>query len=349
MRVPAAVHTFAVTGGPCSGKTTGLAHLLRQGVPGHQVFVVPEAATLYHEHGARVPFGTARSQCGRIDEDGRNVLWEMLLNELKRSLETRAVNTALKSTAEGGSPAVVLCDRGIIDSRAYLPSPRAWQCMLQLAGWDVSSIASRYDHVFHMALCPEEAYNQESNRARRETFAEAAELDGKTLAAWRPTHRAAQSLVGGDLSAASGLDAKLEALALAVEERLELDAAQPQPQQSVGLRDGEDRGTRKVRGFHLPPREIIALADTVASAPDLSMVAPAAVSIVRRIQRVDSLPPDERDFPAEACHRYLRRSAGALGRVGLGNERTAAMRAGRPRRIRRMELEVDALLSSPAW
>ena len=116
------VYAFSITGGPCSGKTTALAHLLQNQedvFPSFCVRVVPEAATLYHQYGARVPFGQPPSLCGRVSEIGRNLLWEMLLNELKRSLEAKVVNLALADS----QPSIVLCDRGIFDSRACTLQP----------------------------------------------------------------------------------------------------------------------------------------------------------------------------------------------------------------------------------
>ena len=51
----------------------------------------------------------------------------------------------------------------------------------------------------------------------------------------------------------------------------------------------------------MPPEAIVALADTVASAPDLAQIAPTAISIVRRVARVDAMLPVKRDRAAAAC------------------------------------------------
>jgi len=251
--------------------------------------VVPEAATLYHAHGARLPFGTPPSTCGRIDPTGRNILWEALLNELKRSLESRALDGAVSD----GTSTVVLCDRGIFDSRAYLPSSSAWKAMLNAWGTTEHELAPRYDHVFHMCPCPRDAYTL-ANGARRETYEEALSLDRKTWDAWEGTHSAAHTVVGTrDIS----FEAKLQSLTQALEAKL-----------LAG-----DAPTIKRSGWSLPPRELIALADTVAASPDLSYVAPAVTGLLRRVQRIDRMPHDERAYAAEACHRWLRRSAAALG------------------------------------
>ena len=152
------VWCLSISGGPCSGKTTAMAHLLRSQTelfPGTRLLVVPEAATLYHSFGARLPFVTGPSTCGEISADERILLWEMLLNELKRScvtaslqntlpgalrrremrrvlwrvrrLESRCINEALGTSM----PSVVLCDRGA-------PQPPS-------------------EHVAQAAVCPQPA------------------------------------------------------------------------------------------------------------------------------------------------------------------------------------------------
>ena len=71
------VYIFPITGGPCAGKTTALSHLLKSQTdlfPNYNVDVVPEAATLYHQYGARLPFGQPASTCGTVSENDRNVL-----------------------------------------------------------------------------------------------------------------------------------------------------------------------------------------------------------------------------------------------------------------------------------
>jgi hypothetical protein len=164
-----------------------------------RVLVVPEAATLYHKYGARLPFASGPSSCGTWSADERNLLWECLLNELKRSLETKCVNEVrarartnsdryawpscaaptlrrllarpfwhalwhqeplLAVTAErvpqvpsvllpllqalaARMPSIILCDRGIFDSRAYLPSEESFATMLEMATWTEEEIATR--------------------------------------------------------------------------------------------------------------------------------------------------------------------------------------------------------------
>lgn len=304
------LYCFSITGGPCSGKTTALSHVLSQHgsfFPGFAVDVVPEAATLYHQYGARLPFGQAPSRCGKVSADARNLLWEMLLNELKRTLEAKTVNAALTSPL----PSIVLCDRGIFDSRAYLPNDESWRSMLRLADWSEPELTARYDHVFHLKMCPEAAYTQANNEARRESWSEALALDGKTWDAWDASHGASHSLIGGP-SGDDSLDAKLDALVEAMQSRVatgaEAEACWPAP-------------TYKRRSWFLPPETIVALADTVAASPDLSQVAPTAISIIRRVQRIDRRLPQRQGNAADACRESSWRVAAAIGQEsGLRRE-----------------------------
>lgn len=276
--------------------------------------VVPEAATLYHQYGARLPFGQPASRCGQVSESERNLLWECLLNELKRTLETRTVNAALRNPSP--RPSIVLCDRGIFDSRAYLPTAREWHSMLELAGWQESDLAARYDQVFHLRMCPRSAYTSANNEARRETYEEALALDSATWAAWEGTHAAVHNLVGG-VDGDDSMEGKLAALTETMQQRVALctDATDAAAAGRDASADGAlaPTPTAKRRGWYLPPEAIIALADTVAAAPDLGQVAPTAISIVRRVARVDAMLPARRGRAADECRESAWRSAASIG------------------------------------
>ena len=89
--------------------------------------------------------------------------------------------------------------------------------------------------------------------------------------------------------------------------------------------DGEEEGaradeqlvayaaTRKRRGWYLPPDAVIALADTVASAPDLGDIAPTAISIVRRVARVDAMLPVKQEAAAADAREAAIRWASDIG------------------------------------
>ena len=130
------------------------------------------------------------------------------------------------------------------------------------------------------------------------------ELDQKTWEAWETTHASCHSLVGGpdgDDTVEAKLDALVEAMQARVATGADADACWPPP-------------TYKRRSWFLPPESVIALADTVAASPDLSQVAPTAISIVRRVQRIDRRLPQKQGNAADACRESSWRLAAAIGR-----------------------------------
>ena len=81
-------------------------------------------------------------------------------------------------------PALVVCDRGAMDGKAYC-SDETWEAILTQMGVDVVQLRDRqYDAVYHLvtaAVGAEEFYGSDTNAARRETVEEARALDSKTL------------------------------------------------------------------------------------------------------------------------------------------------------------------------
>ena len=202
---------LVVTGGPCSGKTTLLAATRTLGGGRARVVAVPEAATLYHERGGRLPFGCAAVDAsGAYDARARCLLWEAWLVTLKLSLEDAARDDAA-ALARAGAAAAVVCDRGVVDSAAYLADDAEWDELLALGGWDERSLLARYiqperprsrrrrrrrrspcarrsfglrhpfppdsnpryDGVVHLAVAPRAAYELDGNGARTEDHANA--------------------------------------------------------------------------------------------------------------------------------------------------------------------------------
>ena len=96
---------IALTGGPCAGKTTAM-EFLAEAVKKHgvEVFCVNEQAT-------------ALKRSGRTPESMGQFGFHRLLFENQLAEEERALSDARASKAE---KALVLCDRGLLDSRAYV-------------------------------------------------------------------------------------------------------------------------------------------------------------------------------------------------------------------------------------
>ena len=191
-------------------------------------------------------------------------------------------------------------------------------------------------------------YTSANNDARRETYDEAVALDGRTWDAWHSTHAHAHTHISGvgDTSLEAKLDALVtemqlqlglatpgatEPLAAAADVATDLDptsnlvscggaslvsrtagfAASLTARPSTTATASAPRLALrpKRRQWYLPPQTVVALADTVAAAPDLSLIAPTAISILRRTQRIDARVGRAADREA------VRPTGGARGRA----------------------------------
>ncbi|KAJ8606033.1 hypothetical protein CTAYLR_010789 [Chrysophaeum taylorii] len=227
-----ALRVVVVTGGPCSGKTSTIDSL-------EGVTRVPEAATLYHRAGGQLPFSH--------NQPDRDLLWEAWLVELKISLENAAI-------ARGG---LVVCDRGVLDSRAYVDD---WPRLLELLDTSQQELEARYDAVVHLDVAPPDAYSL-GNAARTESYTQAVALGEQTLASWRgpiPMTRVRNT---------GSFNDKIRTARSAV---------------LAASKITSHRRGRKV--VQVPPSVIIARANRLATAADLDRVYPNSLRALRRIQ-----------------------------------------------------------------
>jgi predicted ATPase len=125
------VYRFALTGGPCGGKSTALVEVAdRLRSLGYQVFVVPEQATIFHIAGVHYPAGQS---------DAATITWEA-----SRILAQIAMEDAFARVAVAtGKPTVILSDRGTMDTKAYMMEDK-WQLMLDEMKWNVVALRDRY-------------------------------------------------------------------------------------------------------------------------------------------------------------------------------------------------------------
>jgi predicted ATPase len=204
-----AFYRFVLTGGPCAGKTTALARLSAHfSENGFSVYTVPEAATLLFTNGAALQ---------DFAVDGMPLAFQWSLLKMQIALEEGFERIARAK----GKPAVLLCDRGLMDGSAYM-DPSQWAQML--AGMQLDTMAcreGRYDAVFHLvtaAIGAEAHYSLENNVARSETVAEAAETDRKLQAAWlgHPHHHIIGNVPG------EGFNDKIERVVSAASQQLGL-------------------------------------------------------------------------------------------------------------------------------
>eukprot|EP01017_Pseudomicrothorax_dubius_P038511 TRINITY_DN5782_c0_g1_i2.p1 TRINITY_DN5782_c0_g1~~TRINITY_DN5782_c0_g1_i2.p1 ORF type:complete len:474 (+),score=88.91 TRINITY_DN5782_c0_g1_i2:114-1424(+) len=165
-----------LTGGPCGGKTSGLSYIgQRLTQLGYKVFYVPEIATYTIQGGGEIIANPGSSK-NAVRIQGLIVKTQMQMEDYFEELAM--IN---------GKPSVVLCDRGVLDPRAYLTADE-FNTMLDHNGWTVGCLRDmRYDLVIHFITAADGAsdfYTSENNIARHESLDEAIEMDRKTQQAW---------------------------------------------------------------------------------------------------------------------------------------------------------------------
>ncbi len=164
---------IVLTGGPCSGKTSGLAKISSSlSDKGYEVIIVPETATLIKNSGIKVG-----------GEYLSGYEFEKMIFELQLFLESKYQEYA--ETLDN-KDVVIVCDRGIVDGKAYI-TDREYKSLIKKL--KLSEIEARdwYDAVFHLKTVAdgkEEYYTIANNTARTETPEQAREADRKTLKAW---------------------------------------------------------------------------------------------------------------------------------------------------------------------
>lgn len=165
---------FVITGGPCAGKSSALGFLTqRLAAAGFAPFVVPEVATFFFEAG--VDLASVSSGEKMMDFQSRLLASQLFLED------------AVEGFARlhpGDSPIVLLCDRGALDSAAWMP-PGAFARLAESEGCSVRQLASRYDAVFAMVTAADgAAAHYEVSGPRPEALDEAVALDRRIRAAW---------------------------------------------------------------------------------------------------------------------------------------------------------------------
>jgi len=142
---------------------------------GFTVFRVPEAATLIINGTLIFP--------PNIQDYEKRLSFEASLVKTKMALEDIFYEIAKAHS----QPCVILCDRGTMDTAAYLDK-EDWEILLDENGWNTVTIRDRrYDAIIHMvtaAIGAENYYSVENNTARTESLNQARDLDFKVLNAW---------------------------------------------------------------------------------------------------------------------------------------------------------------------
>ena len=152
---------IVLTGGPGAGKTAVL-ELIRQHFCRH-VDVLPETATIL--------FGGGFPRGGPVES----------LRAAQRAIYH--VQRELEAAAEArNEAAILLCDRGTVDSAAYWPGPGD---LFTAVGARREEELLRYRAVIHLRVPAADAGYDQSNPLRIESAAQAAALDLRISEAWQ--------------------------------------------------------------------------------------------------------------------------------------------------------------------
>lgn len=170
----AEVIKIVITGGPCAGKSTAARYVSQQ-LEKHNIknIVLDEQATKL--------FLSGKSPKNMGSYEFHKLLFKEQLDNEKNQTEF-ALNLP-------NDKVVLICDRGLLDSRAYV-TQKEFDRYSSLYGTNEDILRNSYDAVFHLVTAAngaEKYYNFESNNVRSEDIDEAKRLDEEILSVWTGT------------------------------------------------------------------------------------------------------------------------------------------------------------------
>jgi CYTH domain-containing protein/predicted ATPase len=164
---------IALCGGPGGGKTSALPFVKQQlESRGFAVYTVPETATLIGEAG--IALGEAYSKSGK---QLQTIILKMMM---------QVEDSIMQLATLLDKPSVILCDRGVMDCRAFTYPP-IWDQILNENNWSNVGLRSRYDAIFYMVTAADGArafYTNKNNKVRSEDAKHAKEVCEKNRIAW---------------------------------------------------------------------------------------------------------------------------------------------------------------------
>ena len=310
--------TIVITGGPCAGKTSALPCVReRLERAGFSVVVVPEAAT------DLILDGIAPWTCASVLDFQTRVIALQSKREaeavrlVRQAEETGLLERVGRATCKEDGPIVrefvIVCDRGVCDSRTYLTEEEFSQA-LAANGLDMARALARYDAVFHLesvAKSDAGAYTRQNNSARFEDAAEAADADERGIRAWAA--HPSLSIIGTYSTFEEKADALCEAIgeALGVPQ-LALHGDTPILVSACLL------GTAcRYDGASVPCSEVKALADSLELVP----VCPEQLGGLPTPRTPSEIQTDGRVIDREGADRTAAFSAGACEALRIARER----------------------------
>lgn len=167
---------IAITGGPCSGKSTVINKIINKFTDiGYKVLTIQETATELILSGIN-PFI-------KYKEDKNNISFQKAVFKEQLEKEKLYLKIAKKMPYD---KILILCDRGLLDGQAYI-SKKDYLEILKENKLELNFVKNSYDAVFHLvttAIGAEKFYTLENNKARMESINEAKLSDKKIQNAW---------------------------------------------------------------------------------------------------------------------------------------------------------------------
>lgn len=168
---------IVLTGGPCAGKTTTIAKVKEDLENlGYHVLLLNECATEVINGGIR-PFGDNQVSVF----DFQNEVLNLQLFKEKRYLD-------IIDKLPEDTNCIILSDRGIMDSKAYLGS-ELFTKLLDQNNLKEENLGHQYDMIIHLvtvATNNQNKYNTSTNSARfEEDIDEVIDLDRRTNEVWQ--------------------------------------------------------------------------------------------------------------------------------------------------------------------
>lgn len=178
MGVLVPIAKIVITGGPCSGKTTGMSYLVEKLRDlGFVVFLVPETATELILSGFN-PRAASKEEIVKFE---KLIIKSQIYHE-------NIISEFAKDASAKDCKVVVLYDRGVMDARAYVDGDEFQAILDNMQKTIVSLRDRRYDAVIHMVTAADgaaEFYTLENNPARLEAnLKDAIVVCRKTKNAW---------------------------------------------------------------------------------------------------------------------------------------------------------------------
>lgn len=165
-----------ITGPPCSGKTSVLSCIREELLSmGHTPIIIPESFSTLAELGF---------DASLFEND---IELQKYIFHYQMMQENYCKQYAQKILRNLGKKPVIICDRSLLDGKAYVHNGD-WEIVLDELNVKQTEISHRYQASLYLETAPRQFFTHETNRFRKETYEEARELGEKIKTAYLTSH-----------------------------------------------------------------------------------------------------------------------------------------------------------------